>query len=339
MRVKTIKDIANEAGVSVTTVSKILNNKDLDISPATRERVLAIIKEFNYTPNAAARSLVTKKNRLLGLLIPDISNEYFADMARGVEDAAHLLGYNVIFCNTDDDPDKEKDYLNILLEKTVEGILIIPVVYEQDPDVFAKLAASRVRMIVLDRVSDAIPESVPQVFFDNVQGGYLATKYLLDKGHRRIGCIRGPLDNKSAEDRLAGYRRALEEQGVAFDPDIVAEGNYRLKSGVAAAKELLAKDVRAVFVQNDSMAFGAYQAIHAAGKSIPDDVSLVGYDDIGASEVLTPPLTTVRQPCVEMGKISCAMLVAAIEKKPAAEMRHKFEPEIVERESVATPRL
>lgn len=327
----TIYDVAKLAHVSVTTISKILNHKDYDISDETRQRVLNVIKEVNFTPNELARSLVTKRTNVLGLLIPDISNLYFADMARGVEDGANRLGYNVILCNTDENQKKEQEYLEILKGRGTDGVIIVPIAGSDT--VFSSDFNFEKPYVILDRVYDNTENNLFQVRFDNVKGGYLATKYLIEKGHKRIGIISGPENDGTTKDRLKGYKLALEESHIALDDSIVFYGNYKFDSGVTGADNLIRKDITSVFAFNDLMASGAYKAITAHGLKIPRDISVIGYDNVYLSEMLDPALTTISQPKYEMGKVAATMLIKLL-KKNQQETEAAFAPTLIERQSV-----
>jgi LacI family transcriptional regulator len=327
----TIYDVADLSHVSVTTISKILNHKDFDISAETRERVLGVIKELKFTPSGLARSLVTKKTNVLGLLLPDISNQYFADMARGVEDGANSLGYNVILCNTDENHKKELEYLHILQERCTDGIIVVPIA--ESESIFTSEFDFEKPFVLLDRVYENMGTDINQVRFDNVKGGYLAVKCLTDRGHKRIGIITGSNRNRPSNDRLKGYKMALEHAGIELDKKLFYEGNFKYESGLEGAKYLIDSGVTAIFATNDIMASGAYKAILAQGLKIPDDISVVGYDNVSLSEILDPPLTTIMQPKNEMGKVAATMLVHMI-KKEETEDDVVFQPSIVERQSV-----
>lgn len=327
----TIYDVAKLAHVSVTTISKILNHKDYDISDETKQRVIKVIKDVNFTPNGLARSLVTKKTNILGLLIPDIANQYFADMARGVEDGANRLGFNVMLCNTDENPKKEQEYLNILKGKGTDGIIFVPIAGSDI--VFSKDFTYEKPCVVLDRVYDNPSSKIFQVKFDNIKGGYLATKYLIERGHMRIGIIAGPSNDKTVKDRMKGYRLAMEESNIPIDESVIYEGNYKFDSGIDGAEYLLKKDITAIFSLNDLMASGAYKSILAHGLKIPRDISVIGYDNILLSDILDPPMTTISQPKYEMGKIAASMLINQL-KKVEQDLETTFSPKLVERQSV-----
>lgn len=327
----TIKDIAKLAEVSITTVSMILNKKDKDISEQTRQRVLSIIKEYNYAPSSIARSMVTKKTKIIGLMVPDITNLYFSDMARAIEDTANELGYNIVLCNTDDDQSKEIEYINILKEKSADGIIFVSAVLSNH-DAIVELSGNGSPVVVLDRILEG--ENLKAVYFENTEGGHIAAKHLIEKGHKKIGCITGPLKNKSAKDRYEGYLKALKEAGICPDKEWVYEGDYKLSSGEKGIKTLLKSGVTAVFVCNDIMAYGVYKAANQLELNIPEDISLVGYDDLYMSEVIKPPLTTIYQPRREMGSEAVKMIIKMIEGEAIEDGMIRFDPLLIERESV-----
>ena len=327
----TIKDIARLSEVSITTVSLILNKKDKEISEETRQRVLRVIKEQNYVPSSIARSMITKKTKIIGLLVPDVTNPYFPELVRGIEDVASSFGYNVLLCNTDDNQEKEMEYTNILKDKQVDGIIFISAVRSNHNGII-ELSNSGMPVVVLDRILEQ--ESLNSVYLDNVEGGYIATVHFIEKGHKKIGCITGPLENKSAKDRYEGYRKAIQEGQLNFEEGFVYEGDYKFSAGEEGAELLIKAGVSAIFVSNDMMAYGVYRKLGQLGLKIPEDISVVGYDDIYLSTVHTPALSTVRQPRHEMGEAAVSMLIKAIEGKEIEENKIRFTPVLMERDSV-----
>lgn len=328
----TIYDIAEAAQVSITTISKILNGKDQDISRKTHDRVLQVMEELNYKPNAIARSLVTKKTNVIGLLIPDISNPYFAELARGVEDGAGRFGYNVIFCDTDENQEKELVYLRILKQRGTDGIIFVPIAASHDELIKESKAYGR-PLVVLDRGCECFDSNIGQVVFDHVMSGYLAAKYLIDRGHRRIACVTGPGTGKSSCDCLSGYRKALAEAGIGFDSALVFEGDCRFDSGVRGGTSLIHNGATAFFVEKVPMACGVYQAAFAEGKRIPEDISVIGYDDANLSCILNPPLTSILQPKLEMGRKAGEILARMILGKHG-DLYVEYKPRLEERQSV-----
>ncbi|EIV99403.1 LacI family DNA-binding transcriptional regulator [Thermoanaerobacter siderophilus] len=326
----TIKDIAKLANVSITTVSRVINNKSEGVSEETRNRILQLVKELGYQPNAIARGLVTKKTKTIGLIIPDISNPFFPDIARGVEDSAHIYGYNVFLCNTDDNLEKESEYINALKEKYVDGIIFTSSSIPKHEHI-TDLIKSGIPVVIMDRRIDS--EDIYGVFLDNYEGGYIATKYLIDLGHKRIGCITGPLYISNAIERLEGYKRALVDNEIEVDNRLIFEGDYKINSGIIGAEKLLEHEVTAIFASNDLMAYGAYKAIRSYGYKIPDDISVVGFDDIQLSQILEPQLTTIRQPAYDMGLTAARMLIKLIEGKKMNKKIANFRPQLIIRQS------
>jgi LacI family transcriptional regulator len=316
----TIKDVAKKAGVSIATVSYVVNDKRF-VSDPVRKKVLHAIKELDYQRSDLARSLRQKKTLMIGLVIPDNTNPYFAEIARGMEDASFDLGYNVIFCNTDGNSDKEVSYIKMLTSKGIDGITLVPS-YPLDR-LIPLLKTVRIPLVLLDRHLDELETDA--VYVDNVRGGQEAVKYLLDLGHRRIACISGPQVIPSGLHRLEGYQKALAEAGIPFDKSIVYNGNFHSKNGYEGFQELMKVKPAptAIFACNDLMALGVLSAAHKAGLRIPEDLSVIGYDDVSFADDTIPPLTTMAQPKYRMGQIAAKMMVdrlkdpsSAFQKKP-----------------------
>jgi len=330
MRV-TMKEIAKMAGVSITTVSMVINGKDQSIGAETKARVLRIIEEQQYVPNGIARSMITKQTSTLGLLIPDITNPYFATMARGIEDAASQAGFHVILCNTDESLEKETEYLQLLRKQNVDGVILVSAAVAEHAE-GRILKDFKKPLIFLDRRGTDQTEA--SVGFENRKGAYLATKHLIEAGHRSIGCITGPLKNRSAVERYRGYQDALIEAGIDLNSDWVVEGDYQMTGGEAGIRKLKGKGITACFIANDWMAYGAYKACYEEEIQIPADLSIVGFDDLMISQAMTPPLTTIHQPNTEMGKMAVQQIVAWIQSGNQPKENTMFEPELVVRDSV-----
>jgi LacI family transcriptional regulator len=309
----TIKDIARLAEVSTATVSMILNNKDGNISTATREKVLKIVKENNYIPNTMARSLVTRQTKTIGLVIPDIANPFFPELARGAEDKASEAGYNIIYCNTDDDVEKEEKYINMLSEKMVDGIVFTHSAKRVEG--VSPIDRGNIPVILIDR--DLESSNVKgKVLVDNVEGAYKGVKHLIDRGYRQIAFISGALTSNTAKDRLAGYKKALEEGGIEYNPSYVKAGQYKTEWGLKATQQLLEEGISfdAVFCGNDLIAISVMKALKSRGYRIPEDIGIVGFDDIYMASIVEPGLTTVKQPNYEMGYKAVELLIGVLEK-------------------------
>ncbi|MEH7176860.1 LacI family DNA-binding transcriptional regulator [Neobacillus vireti] len=329
----TIKDIARKANVSITTVSRVINQKSEGIGESTRKKVLEIIEELEYRPNSIARSMITKQTKTIGLIIPDIRNPFFPELVRGVEDFANLHAYNVFLCNTDGDPKRELEYVSLLKEKNVDGIIFTYSCAENILRLEEIVIDQNISLVLLDRgVED---QKFSSVSIHNESAGYLATKHLLDISHTKIGCITGPAQFPNSKARLNGYKRALKEAAIPFNQDLILAADYQMDGGYLAAKTLLAeKDITAIFAFNDLMAFGVYQAAEEKGLTIPNDLSVVGFDNIKYNQLLHPKLTTIEQSVYEMGEISAKILLEQITQ--GGDVKNKtlyLEPTLILRES------
>lgn len=302
----TIRDVAERAGVSITTVSHVVN-RTRKVEPATASRVEAAIDELGYRPNAVARSMRRGITHTVGVVVPDIANPFFGDLARSVEDHMFEAGYSAIICNSDGDEDKEARYLEVLLSKQVDGLLLVAA--SQSSDRLTHLTGRGRPTIVVDREIDDLP--VSHVLVANRQGGYLAGRHLLELGHRDIGVIAGPGSLGTSARRLEGFRDALEDASVPLPPARIARGDFRAASGRAAVEAWLRDDQlpSAVFAENDLMAVGALSAAHAAGLDVPRDLSVVGFDGIAFGADVTPPLTTVSQSADDMAAAAVELLL------------------------------
>ena len=310
----TIKEIAKEAEVSTATVSMILNHKDEKISEATRNRVLAIVKKRNYIPNTMARSLVTRQTRTIGLVMPDITNPFFPEIARGAEDQASLSRYSIIYCNTDDNLIREDGYIDILTEKMVDGIIFAHSADRESGSLGLKRC--RVPIILIDRDYDS-PNVIGKVLVDNTKASYKGVSYLLDQGYKKVVYIAGSMNTQTAKDRLAGYKKALAEKHMDYKSSYVKIGEYKSLWGESAAKALIAEGLPfdAIFCGNDLIAIGAIRALKEAHLRVPEDIGVMGFDDIYMASMVEPELTTIKQPNYEMGFRAAELLINAIESK------------------------
>lgn len=308
MRVN-LKYIAEKANLSPAAVSLILNGKKVRVSDEKRELVLKLAKDYNYQPNSLARALATKKTNIIGLLIPDITNYFFAETALYIETTLREHGYSLILCNTADHAIEEKKYIDLLLSYGVDGLLIC-ISHESlfDEKLISKLEKLDIACVAFDRFTEDM--AFPYVSIDNLYGSQLATNYLLEHGHKKIGFIGGPSNVLSATKRLEGYIKSLEKAGIPFNPSYIKHGNYQFESGYQSGLSLLKDtDVSAVFVANDMMAYGFYKAARELGKRIPEDISVVGFDDLLFSSTLDVPLTTLKQSTDELAHHVCDILV------------------------------
>ncbi|MEA1974297.1 MAG: LacI family DNA-binding transcriptional regulator [Bacillota bacterium] len=310
----TIKDIAKEAKVSTATVSKVLNRKDHRISDQTRNLVLKIAKDKNYIPNSMARSLVTKKTNTIGLILPDITNPFFPELARGAEDKANEEGYMIMFCNTDDKAEKESKYLNMLAQKMIDGIILTQSAnMEGNSKILNEL---KIPLVLIDRDID-IENVQGKVLVNNFEGAYNAVEYLIKKDRKKIAFITGPLSTTTSNDRLDGYKKGLIDNKIDINSKLILEGEYKGEWGTEATKILLEDKIEfdAIFCGNDLIAVSVIKTLKKFNLNIPNDVSVIGYDNIYLSEIVEPPLTTVNQPVYQMGYEAAGLLIDILEKK------------------------
>lgn len=328
----TIKDVAARAGISYTTVSHVVNGTR-PVSDQVRRKVEAAIAELGYVPSGVARSLRARATGTLGLLVPNASNPYFAELARGIEDHAERNGYSVILCNSDDDIDKQLRYLRVLLERRIDGLIVATVA--SDAAFAQALANLQVPLVLVDRSLEGV--NADQLRVDHEQGAYLANRHLLELGHRRIVCIGGPASTQVAQLRAAGYQRALDEAGVAAQA--VVDCPFTSPAGHAAAQMLLAAEPRptAIFAGNDMIALGVLRAAAERGLQVPQQLSVVGFDDIEVSRYLHPALTTVGQCIGALGEQVAARLLERIRTPDLAVTQRLIEPILLLRESSAAP--
>ncbi len=324
----TIKEIAELAGVSTATVSKILNGKDKDISEATRKNVLDIVEREGYIPNGIAKSLRIKNTKTIGIIMPDVMNLFFSELARGVEDAAEKKGYSVILCNSDNKESKEEKYIQILQEKMVDGIILTA----SENSVKRSLRRRKIPMVLLDR-DISTDEKVGRITVDNEEGTYNATKLLIEKGCKNIGFISSNKTTKSSAQRLQGYENAILESKINFDKNKIFLQNYTIETGYKGTVSLLEKtNIDGICCGNDLIAIGAIKALKERGIKIPQDVKVIGFDDISISKYMDPPLTTIRQPIYEMGEEAVGMLIDVINNKEM-EMSKVLKTELIVRET------
>ncbi|MDE1166276.1 MAG: LacI family DNA-binding transcriptional regulator [Pseudomonas sp.] len=328
----TIKDVAALAGISYTTVSHVLN-KTRPVSEPVRLKVEAAIAQLDYVPSAVARSLKAKSTATIGLLVPNSTNPYFAELARGIEDHCERNGYCVILCNSDDDPGKQRSYLRVLLEKRVDGLIVASV--GADGDLLSSLAAVRTPMVVVDRALEGVDTDL--VCIDHELGGYLATLHLLELGHRDIACISGPLATSVAQMRLAGYRRALAEFDLKVVPERVIESDFTGQGGYEAAGQLLDDHPpTAIFAANDMIGLGVLRAAAERNVPVPAALSVIGFDDIQMCRYVYPGLTTVGQSIREVGELAAERLLTRVAGKGQGQaMKQVVPPLIILRESTA----
>lgn len=331
----TIKDIARLAGVSHTTVSRALNDKSR-IRSETKEKILSIARELKYQPNFVARSLVIKRTKTIGLVITTIANPFYNELAQGIEATARALGYNIVLCSTQSDLSTEEQYIDMLRSKGVDGILFTSA-HLHDPNIVALAEEDFPIVLVNRRTYEAmVREKVDYVGVDNVLGGFLAVEHLIKLGHERIGLIGGSSESSVGLERLEGGRRALQRYGIEENPTYLLEGDFLKSSGYDGGKRFLemTPPPTAIFAANDYMALGACQAVLEKGSRVPEDMAVVGFNDIEFTAQKGVELTTIGQKKYEMGALAVKMLVERIEGERVGPAREIIlEPELIIRKT------
>jgi LacI family transcriptional regulator len=328
----TIVDVAHEAGVSYATVSRVINNLD-HVKPDKRERVLRAMTRLGYTPNQQARSLAGGRSQVIGLVVRDLGTGYIGEIVRGIDDELAAAQYDMMLYTTHRRKTKESVYVTSLAQGMTDGLLLV--LPENIETYLQTLRQRHFPFVLIDHQGTGETESVGAT---NRQGGYDATQYLIKLGHCRIGFITGSLDLGCARDRLAGYKAALIDWGLSIDPALIQEGDFQQPRGFACAQVLLSlpDQPTAIFVSNDVMAFGVMEAVRDRGLRIPDDVSIIGFDDIPQAASVYPPLTTIRQPLAEMGATATRMLLELINNPDQPAQRIELPTELIVRASTRT---
>lgn len=326
-----IKDVAREAGVSIATVSRVLNDIDV-VNEDTKKKVLDAIKKLGYRPNIVARSLKTQKTKTIGILVPDISSGFYPEIVRGAEDVANIYDYNVILCNSDFDSEKEKEYLRVLKEKMVDGVIYMSSSLQDEIlDIINELDLKTVLVETNDKEG-----TLPSVTIDNIKATYEATNYLLNKDLKNIAFAGVKKDTMNAwGDRYIGYENALRDKGIKTDEELVFTGNLKVKTGYDAVEkfESLNKKYDAVVCASDEIAMGVINGLREHGKKVPEDVSVIGFNDNAVASVFYPKITTINQPSYDMGSVAMRMLIKLLNKKEIDEAQYVLDYSLVERDS------
>jgi LacI family transcriptional regulator len=331
----TIVEVAEKAGVSLGTVSRVMNN-DVHVSPETRERVSAVMREMGYIANRQARGLKGSRTNVIGVLAPDLGTGYIGEILHGIDAELGLHQLDLMLFTTHRTATKEANYVANMVQGMVDGLLLI---LPRNPvDYTGTLTRYNFPFVLIDHQGTGNP--CPGVGATNWQGAYHATEYLIKLGHTRIGFITGSMDLGAAIDRLEGYRSALRVHHIAQDPQLIFEGDFFQPDGYAGGRALLDLQDRptAIFASNDVMAMGAMDAIRSRGLRIPEDVSILGFDDIPQAAVVRPALTTVRQPLEHMGRLATQMLIDKL-KNPEKEIgRVELPAQLIVRDSTSSPK-
>ncbi|MES9723179.1 catabolite control protein A [Bacillus safensis] len=327
----TIYDVAREANVSMATVSRVVNGNP-NVKPTTRKKVLEAIDRLGYRPNAVARGLASKKTTTVGVIIPDISSIFYSELARGIEDIATMYKYNIILSNSDQNTDKELHLLNTMLGKQVDGIVFMG---GNITDVHVEeFKRSPVPIVLAASVEEQA--QTPSVNINYEQAIYDSVQLLVEKGHKRIAFVSGLMSEPiNSVRKLAGYKRALEEAGIAFDDTLVAEGDYSYDSGIEALAHLLEQSDKptAVIAATDEMALGVIHGAQDRGVSIPEDLEVIGFDNTRLSLMVRPQLTTVVQPTYDIGAVAMRLLTKLMNKEQVDDQIVELPHRIEERQS------
>ena len=317
----TMKDIAKAAGVSKTTVSKVLNGSDEHISADTKRRIRVLVKKMNYVPNSMARGLKIKQTRMLGFILPDITNPFFPEIARGIEDTAKEHGFGVVMCNTDNAVQSENECFKFLTSKMVDGIIFIHSMANGNIDDEYDFS---IPTVIVDRKIDLQNKNVGQVFIDTKSGIHKSTQILISRGCRKIAFISALYH--SDYDRIEGYREALEEAQIPFNQNLIYQDEFNVKTGYEGMNEVLSRNqIDGVVCGDDLIAIGAMNSLKQHRIKIPDQVKIMGFDDIYFAQYTTPALSTICQPAYKMGQKAAIMLVEnIIDRKPLYDQRLDF---------------
>ena len=336
MAAPTVKDVARQAGVSTATVSRVIN-KHARVQPEARAKVEQAIETLGYQPSRTAQRLRAKRGYVMGLVVSDIQNPFFTAVVRGAEDVAYQHGYSLILCNTDEDSEKERLYLDVMRAEAVAGVILASTVEENEG--VRQLIQGGIPVVAIDRrLKDA---GVDSVQVDSVQGTVALMAHLIGLGHRRIGFIGGAVTITTMRERREGYLLAHAQQGLAVTADLIRFGPPRAAGGYACAQELLRLDPppTAIFAANNMLAFGAFRALQERGRRIPQDISLVCFSDLPWFASLQPPLTVISQPDYELGQKAAELLVERL-KNPAKPVSHlQLDLQLIIRASTSAPLL
>jgi DNA-binding LacI/PurR family transcriptional regulator len=328
-----IKDVATRAGVSSATVSRVLSNKP-HVSEEVRRRILAAIEELGYQPSRVARSLRIQRSRIIGLIISDIQNPFFNTLARAVEDVAYAYQYAVFLCNSDEDIEKEKLYIDLMQAEQVAGVMISPTQQYDNP--CQRLIRANIPVVVIDRrVADL--DIVDTVVVDNIAGARTLVSHLIDDGHRRIGAVLGTAAATTGRERYEGYTQALLARDLPIVPDLIRTGIPKEADGYRLTQQLLdlPEPPAALFTGNDLLTLGALKAIRDRRLSIPDDIALGAFDELDWMSLVKPPLTVVAQPTYDIGRTAADLLLKRIEERDRPIQTIEFQPDFIIRQSCA----
>lgn len=325
----TIRDVAKKANVSLMTVSRVVNKKG-NTSKATTIKVLKAIKELNYRPNITARSLAAKKSNFITIIVPDISNPFFSEMVKGAEDFARENGYNIFLGDTEGKVKLEKEYIDAAINRMTDGIILVAPRLEDN--LICKIN-DNTPLVIVDRFINR--NDILQVYIDNLKGVMSAVEYLINLNHEHIAFLSGPKDVLDSLQREKGYIMALKKHNIPINPKLMLTGDFKFESGRYAFEKFFSNYPKptAIFASNDIMAFGLIQRAHEMNVKVPEDVSIVGFDDISLSSLVNPPLTTVRHPMLEMGIKAVELLINKLDDRLDVKINFNLENTLIVRKS------
>jgi LacI family transcriptional regulator len=337
----TIYDIAKKAETSTATVSRVLSNSTYPVSNELRTKIQQVARELHYIPNMIGRQLKTNNSMTIGVIVPSITNPFYSSIVLGIEEIARSRGYHVLLCNSHRSPELEEEYVKTLFEKQVKGLIISSI--SSNENLLGGLVQKGLNLVALDQSIYGLDST--QVHYDYKKGGYMATKYLIEKGHKKIAFVSSPLSRPSRQSVYQGYNDALKEFGiveesswvqVATREEEMSDKNYEFNNGKELTQNLLngSKLPTAIFACNDMTAFGVMNELTSEGIKIPDEIAVVGFDNIEFSQMVTPPLTTIQQPDYEMGILACNLLLDQLNGKTTESIEIMLKPKIVVRSSV-----
>lgn len=325
-----IKDVAKDAGVSIATVSRVLNDINI-VNEETKKKVQQSIKKLGYRPNIVARSLKTQRTSTIGIVIPDISNQFYPEIVRGAEDVANIYNYNIILCNTDLDPEKEMEYVRVLKEKMVDGVLYMSNSLEKN--IVALLREYEIPTVLIETIDKE--KSFPSVTINNEKAAFDAVEYLINKGNKKIAFVGMHEDAFNAVAyRFSGYKDALSKNGIEFNNDRVYFGGLKASDGYEGILKIIEKGhIDSVFCASDEIAMGVINALRDKNISVPENVDVMGFDGTYGASIFYPKITTIAQPMYDMGSVAMRMLIKVINKIDLEEQHYVLNHEIIERNS------
>ena len=318
----TINDIADKVGVSHATVSRVLNNSGY-VKDETREKVLKVIKELDYTPSAIARSLSTSKTNTIGVIVPDINNLFFGEIIKGITEVADEHNLNIILCDTDENKDKELKAINVLKQQRIEGLLITPTFYKNsgNSENLNTLKNLGIPIILIDGHVEYTDFS--GVFIDHIKGAYDGTVALIEAGHKKIAIITGDMNSRPAKERLLGYKKALEANNISIEDEYIFYGNYKYDTAYEITKQIFKMDNKptAIFISSNTMILGCIKAFYEEKLNIPEDMAIIGFDKVDVLNIIGMNISFINGPSIELGRLGMKMLIENLNSKKCTEIK------------------